>query len=147
MNGGAIKTNEVPDAEESRRFWGDIWTVEKEHNKDVDWLSELKDEVKGRHSQKVVTISIENFRKKAKKMPNWKSPIKDGVQGYCIKILTNIHDRFENRTNFVWACTSYQWRLDIKVRKLLTMNKVHQPKASGDRLYIRRSEGGKDFCN
>jgi len=34
-------------------------------------------------------------------------------------------------------------RLDIKVRKLLTMNKMHHPKADVDRLYIRRSEGGK----
>ena len=28
-------------------------------------------------------------------------------------------------------------RLDIKVRKLLTMNKMHHPKADVDRLYIR----------
>ena len=34
-------------------------------------------------------------------------------------------------------------RLDIKVRKLLTMNKMHHPKADVDRFYIHRSEGGK----
>ena len=34
-------------------------------------------------------------------------------------------------------------RLDVKVRKLLTMNKIHRPKADVDRLYIPRSEGGK----
>ena len=80
LNGGEARTNEVPDAEESRRFWGDIWTVEKEHNKGAEWLSELKDEVKERHSQIGVTINIENIRTQAKKMPNWKSPGKDGVQ-------------------------------------------------------------------
>ena len=34
-------------------------------------------------------------------------------------------------------------RIDIKVRKLLTMNKIHHPKADVDRLYIQRSEGEK----
>ncbi|XP_047488218.1 uncharacterized protein LOC125038695 [Penaeus chinensis] len=99
MNGGEARTNEVPDAEESRRFWGDIWTVEKEHNKGAEWLSELKNEVKGRHSQEGVTISIENVRKQAKKMPNWKAPGKDGVQGYWIKNMTNMHDRIANQLN------------------------------------------------
>ena len=99
LNGGETRTNEVPDAEESRRYWGDIWTVEKEHNKDADWLSEVKDEVKRRHSQEVVTISIENVRKQAKKMPNWRSPSKDGVQGYWIKNLTNMHDRIADQLN------------------------------------------------
>ena len=34
-------------------------------------------------------------------------------------------------------------RLDVKVRKLLTINKMHHSKADVDRLYIRRSDGGK----
>ena len=89
----------TPEAEESRRFWGDIWPVEKEHNKGAEWLSELKEEIKGRHSQEGVTISIENVRKQAKKMPNWKSPGKDGVQGYWIKNLTNMHDRIADQLN------------------------------------------------
>ena len=33
--------------------------------------------------------------------------------------------------------------LDVKVRKLLTINKMHHPKADFDRLYIQRSDGGK----
>ena len=34
-------------------------------------------------------------------------------------------------------------RLDVKVRKLLTINKMHHPEADVDRMYIRRSDGGK----
>ena len=41
-----------------------------------------------------------------------------------------------------WAMSETK-RLDDKVRKLLTRNKMHHPKANIDRLYIRRSEGGK----
>ena len=99
LNGSEARTNEVPDAEESRRFWGDIWTVEKEHNTRAEWLSELKDEIKGRHSQEGVTIGIENVRKQDKKIPNWKSPGKDGVQGYWIKNLTSMHDRIADQLN------------------------------------------------
>ena len=35
----------------------------------------------------------------AKKIPNWKSPGKDGVQGYWIKNLTNMHDRIADQLN------------------------------------------------
>ena len=73
--------------------------MEKEHNKDAEWLSELKYEAKGRHSQERVTISIENVRKQAKKIPNLKSPDKDGAKGYLIKNLTNMHDRIADKLN------------------------------------------------
>jgi hypothetical protein len=32
-------------------------------------------------------------------MPNWKSPGKDGVQGYWIKNLTNLHERISHQLN------------------------------------------------
>eukprot|EP00957_Ditylum_brightwellii_P100062 7625491-Ditylum_brightwellii.AAC.1 len=34
-------------------------------------------------------------------------------------------------------------KLDIRTRKLLTMNGHHHPKASTHRLYLRRSRGGR----
>jgi hypothetical protein len=34
-------------------------------------------------------------------------------------------------------------RMDTKVRKFLTMNRMHHPKADVDRLYLNRSEGGR----
>ncbi len=34
-------------------------------------------------------------------------------------------------------------RLDSKTRKMLTMEKMHHPKADVDRLYLPRSEGGR----
>ena len=86
MNSGEFRTNDIPNAEESRRYWGDIWTVEKEHNKDAEWLAGLRDEVKGGHTQGRVTISAEKIKKQSREMPNWKSPGKDGVQGYWMKI-------------------------------------------------------------
>ena len=34
---------DIPNVEESRTFWSDIWSVEKEHNKEVKWLNDLKE--------------------------------------------------------------------------------------------------------
>ena len=98
--------NDVPDAEESRSFWGDIWTVEKEHNKEAGWLSELIAEVKTEHPQEKVIISTEKIKKQSKKMPNWKSPGKDGVQGYWIKNLSNLHERISDQLNSILMGTN-----------------------------------------
>ena len=45
FNGGGVRTNDVPNAEESKRFWGDTWSVEKEHNREAEWLKDLKNEL------------------------------------------------------------------------------------------------------
>ena len=46
FNGQTGSSNgDIQDAEESRTFWSGIWSVEKEHNKEADWLSDLKEEM------------------------------------------------------------------------------------------------------
>ena len=37
--------------------------------------------------------------------------------------------------------------LDVKTRKVLTMNSAFHKKGSVDRLYIRRNEGGRGFIS
>ena len=41
--------------------------------------------------QDVMHIEIKKVRKQIRKMPNWKSPGPDAVQGYWIKNLSNWH--------------------------------------------------------
>ena len=85
FNGCGVRSNDVPNAEESKRFWGDIWSVEK-------WLKDLKNELKKEeHLQESMVISVQKVMKQCRKMPNWKAPGKDGVQGYWIKNLSNLH--------------------------------------------------------
>ena len=79
----------MPNAEESKRFWGDIWSVKKGHNREAEWLKDLKNELENEeHLQESVVISVEKVMRQCKKMPNWKGPGKDGVQGYWIKNLS-----------------------------------------------------------
>ena len=42
LNGETRGQNVVPGAEESRKFWSEIWGIRKEHNKQAEWLNELK---------------------------------------------------------------------------------------------------------
>ena len=44
LNGNAIRSNEVPSAEEYTMFWSDIWEVRKENNREADQLKDLKRE-------------------------------------------------------------------------------------------------------
>ena len=90
----------MPDAEESKRFWGGIWSVEKEHNHEAEWLKDVRNELKNEeHLQERVVISVEMVRKQCRKIPNWKAPGKDGVQGYWIKNLNNLHEQIAIQMN------------------------------------------------
>ena len=46
----------IPDAQEAKTFWTDIWDQEVEHNKDATWLREIKKDVNGKNKQARVHI-------------------------------------------------------------------------------------------
>ena len=41
-----IRSNDVPNAEECTKFQGDVWGFRKEHNRETEWLKDLKREKK-----------------------------------------------------------------------------------------------------
>ena len=44
FNGQTGSSNgDIPNAEENCTFWSDIWSEEKEHNKEAKWLNDLKE--------------------------------------------------------------------------------------------------------
>jgi len=38
----------VPDAQESRKFWSDLWNQPVQHNKDAEWLKEQRKQAEKR---------------------------------------------------------------------------------------------------
>ena len=42
LNRNGIRSNDLPNAEERTKFWIDIWGVRKEHNREAEWLKDLK---------------------------------------------------------------------------------------------------------
>ena len=81
----------VPDAEESTRFWSNIWGKPVKHKENPKWLRNVEEEFIGLGVQDNIHTEVTKLKKQVRKMPNWKSPGPDGVQGYWIKNLSNLH--------------------------------------------------------
>ncbi|XP_063604453.1 uncharacterized protein LOC134779729 [Penaeus indicus] len=91
LNGGASGESVIPDAEESKKFWSEIWSIEKEHNRQAEWLQDLKRE-QSNVNMGDMEITVEMVKTQSRKIPNWKAPGRDGVQGYWIKQLSSLHE-------------------------------------------------------
>ena len=74
-----------PVAEESKQFWGNIWSQSGDHKKDTKWLQDLRCEVNVEKQEKI-DITTGSFKKILGRMRNWKSPGPDLVQGFWLKL-------------------------------------------------------------
>ena len=83
---------ESSDTEESRRFSSNIWLTEKSHNKNVEWLKELRSE-RNEIKQGNIQITTGMVTQQTRKVPNWKCPGPDGVLGYWLKNFPALHER------------------------------------------------------
>ena len=69
--------------EESKQFWGNIWSQSADHKKDAKWLQDLRSEVNVKKQK--IDITTESLKKILGRMPNWKSPGPGSVQGFWLK--------------------------------------------------------------
>ena len=60
-------------AEESKQFWGNIWSQSADHKKDAKWLQDLRSEVNVKKQEKI-DITTGSLKKILGRLPNWKSP-------------------------------------------------------------------------
>ena len=67
--------------EESKQFWGNIWSQSANHKKDAKWLQELQSQVNVKKQEKI-DITTRRLKKILGRMLNWKSPGPDLVQGF-----------------------------------------------------------------
>ena len=58
----------------------------------ADWLRRVENELGGLTLQDDIYIEIKKARKQIRKMSTWNSPEPDGVWGYYIKNLSNLHN-------------------------------------------------------
>ena len=92
MSGKPGDENVIPDAEKSVRFWSEILDNDIHHKSKDEWLDDVRKEVKSFSLDNVV-VTVEMIKNKVRKLPNWKTPGPDGVQGYWLKNLPSLHDR------------------------------------------------------
>ena len=79
-------------AEESKQFWRNICSQSADHRKDAKWLQGLQSEVDVKKQEKI-DITTGSLKKILGRMPNWKSPGPDIVQGFWLKNFSSLHER------------------------------------------------------
>ena len=84
--------DDQPVAEESKQFWGNIWSQSADHKKDAKWLQDLRSEVNVKKQEKI-DITTGSLKKILGRMPNWKSPGPDLVQEFRLKSFSGLHER------------------------------------------------------
>ena len=56
-------------------------------------MEDVKKELQQDKGQDKIDITKDKMRRVIRKMPNWKSPGPDNVQGYWLKSLTSLHEK------------------------------------------------------
>ena len=77
-------------AEESKQFWGNIWSQSEDDKKDVKWLQDLRSEDNVK-KQENIDITTRKLKKILGRMPNWKSQGSDLIQGFWLMNISNLH--------------------------------------------------------
>ena len=107
-------------------IWTDIWGQEVEHNKDATWLREIKKDMNGKDKHAQVQILQEKLKKILKKIPNWKAPEPDMIQGFWIKNFISLHK------NLLWHFSAY---LEGETPRWMTKGRtvfIHKDKSKGN---------------
>ena len=61
--------DDQPVAEESKQFWGNIWSQSADHKKDAKWLQDLRSEVNLKNQEKI-DITTGSLKKILGRMPS-----------------------------------------------------------------------------
>ena len=87
---------EAPDPNESTEFWSKLWSEPVEHNRDADWLENVKEKLRGTPRQQNVTITVKGLKQAIARMSNWKAAGPDHVQGFWFKKATSLHSKLKH---------------------------------------------------
>ena len=85
---------EIPNSIEAQK-WRGIWSERKEHHKDAEWLKDINKELEQDGGQDKIDIAKDKMMRVMIRMPNWKAPGRDNVQGYRLKNITPLHDKLK----------------------------------------------------
>ena len=77
-----------PVTEELKQFWGKIWSQSAEGCKVVTRVAKLT-----LKKQEKIDVTTGGLKKILGRMPNWKSPGPDLVQGFWLKNFSSLHER------------------------------------------------------
>ena len=86
LSGSISQVNPPPNAAEAVTFWENIWSREKEHNREASWLNEARRTMGVCGQQEGVVVTEEDVVNRVKRSSNWKAAGPDGVRAFWFKI-------------------------------------------------------------
>ena len=95
LNEEKVSDRIIPNSEDRTKFWNDIWSVRREHNKHTEFLKVSRNQFENVNSKEKAEINQEMVKMQCRKMPNWKASGKDGVKGYWLENLASLHPHIE----------------------------------------------------
>ena len=72
---------EIPNSVKAQTFWRGVWSERKEHDKDAEWLKDVKKELEQDEDQNKIDIIKDKMMRVMRRTPNWKTPGPYNVQG------------------------------------------------------------------
>ena len=100
LNGNIRYEDIIPNAEESKTFWSDIWSKGQKHNNNAEWLRNLRADLRNQQQEDMI-VTKEMVAKQCTRMANWKAPGMDRVQGFWLKKLTSLHERIAEQLSLI----------------------------------------------
>ena len=98
--GGKERSTQIPsNPEEAKKFWSKLWDNPVPYKEDAVWLKEVELELENVNIQENVEITKEDVTMQLRKMPNWKAPGLEGIQGFWLKRFTSQHQRLTEELN------------------------------------------------
>ena len=101
LNEEKVSDRIIPNSEDRTKFWNDIWSVRREHNKHTEFLKVSRNQFENVNSKEKAEINQEMVKMQCRKMPNWKASGKDGVKGYWLENLASLHPHIEVQVNHI----------------------------------------------
>ena len=94
-NEGIQAESEAPERSQAKQYWTDLWSTDVIHNRKAKWLEDFKMKMNGGRGQGEVNVTREKILKILERVPNWKAPGPDGVQGFWLKNFKSMHQYLE----------------------------------------------------
>ena len=95
LDGKLNEQTEVPDPKGSTEFWSKLWSEPVEHNRDAEWLKNVKEKLRDTPRQANITITVKGLKQAIARMSNWKAAGPDHVQGFWFKKATSLHSKLK----------------------------------------------------
>ena len=110
-------TSEIPGKKEAKEFWSNLLSKNGTHNENAKRLKDLKTSMNGKPKQEEFIMNSGKVLNVLSKIPNWKAPRPDGVQGFWLKYFKSMHQWFVKYLAESYKGTTLAWM--TKGRKVL----------------------------